>query len=319
MLKNIFINHDGDVFPCCRLLSRPQYRVGSIRDSDIADRIIEFDKECSCETYSSVIIPEMSDQVETGYSLVKATSTAFNSFNIEFGLTCNAQCAMCCVHAPEWRGTYELYDDLLRLIDRLRPGGIAVQGGEVLAQARTLDFLATVKGRFPSMRMHIITNGNAPLSSFRLFNVLFETATFSIVGFTDNTYRTIMGLDFDKTKAFIGKVLEAGKCKVSLKYLVTPLNVHEAHLFLDWAVRQKPASIQIADSNFMAYTKEDGIRFWSAVVERSGRMLRKAITRNAAMIGEAGIELHAAPSLRTAFGLDESYVAGVRQSASAKG
>lgn len=66
---------------------------------------------------------------------------------------------MCCVHAPDWKGSYDCYGHLSRFIDLAKPEKLAVQGGEVLCQKETLKWLWDVKCKYNDMKFHIITNG----------------------------------------------------------------------------------------------------------------------------------------------------------------
>ena len=70
------------------------------------------------------------------------------------------RCVMCCVNAPDWRGQYDYYSQLEELIKQTQPEEILVQGGEVLIQKQSIEWLTQVKQDFPDIKISLVTNGN---------------------------------------------------------------------------------------------------------------------------------------------------------------
>jgi uncharacterized radical SAM superfamily Fe-S cluster-containing enzyme len=294
-ISELFINHEGDVYPCCRKWNSPTMKIGTINDNKIIDKIINYEKNCCCGHYT--------------LRKVMPTDTEFSKINIEFSLDCNGSCAMCCVDAPSWRGKYNLYEKIYNLILTLKPKKITVQGGEVLSQRQTLDLLSSIKSLHPLMKFHIITNGCFSSNLLPLFNILFETATCSIVGFSEMTYKTIMGLNLEKTKKFVEGVLDAGKCDISPKYLMTPLNIHEVGLFIDWAARINPSSIQIVDANIEEYVvRNTKIPYWNRIYNRCGKYIVDGLSKNETLLSNNKTTVFISPAILKNFNVDLSIL-----------
>jgi hypothetical protein len=159
------------------------------------------------------------------------------------------------------------------------------------------------------MKFHIITNGCFSSNLLPLFNVLFETATCSIVGFSEMTYKTIMGLNFEKTKKFVEEVLDAGKCNISPKFLMTPLNIHEVGLFIDWAARINPSSIQIVDANIEEYVvRNTKIPYWSRIYNRCGKYIVDGLSKNKILLSNNKTTVFISPSITKNFNIDLSIL-----------
>lgn len=261
-LHGMFIRHDGYIFPCCRLWGNEKFIIGHISDPHIIDKINNYDTKCSCVGFI------FSKSIDSKLSV--------NTINIEFPMICNGRCAMCCVGAPFKQKSdkgYD-YDSLYYFVRNVGPKLIAVQGGEVLVQSKTLEWISGIKNEFKNIMFHVITNGCVHSRLANLCALLFNSMTISIVGFQDQTYKSVMGLDIPRMKKFALNMINSRETKVSLKYLVTPLNLHEISLFFKWAVDCCPDSIQIVDSSFESYINiNTKIPFWPQIVQRSANEL----------------------------------------------
>jgi radical SAM protein with 4Fe4S-binding SPASM domain len=49
--NELFINHNGDVFPCCSTWERQKMKIGNLKELDLLNRINEFNARCHCERY----------------------------------------------------------------------------------------------------------------------------------------------------------------------------------------------------------------------------------------------------------------------------
>ena len=260
-LDALFVNHDGHVFPCCRVWGNKSLVIGHIDDDDIARKIISYKKHCWCST--AKLVPAVEE-------------ASVDGLNIEVSLACQGKCAMCCVFAPEWHGSYSYYDSLGKLIAAVNPKTILVQGGEVLIQKKTLDWLLFVKKRFPSITLTLITNGNADLSMIETVQMLFDKLCISIVGFQPETYKRIMGLDFAKTIAFVERLHNATGVHLQLKYMSTAINIHEAPLYFDWATGLKRAEIAFADTSVSTYVRYGTFDdYWNKIFFRTELELKR--------------------------------------------
>ncbi|MBI2353851.1 MAG: SPASM domain-containing protein [Deltaproteobacteria bacterium] len=294
-LRQLFINHDGDIFPCCRKWGDQKSKIGNIDELDIYNKIATYDYQCECD----------------GYKLTKAGigTLHFETINIEFSLACNGKCAMCCVHAPDSDGKYSHYETLRKFIDITKPNKLSVQGGEVLYQKKTLKWLWDVKNKNPDMKFHVISNGCFNNDILLLAEYLFETMTISIVGFEDHTYKTIMGLELRKTKAFAEELLSRKKIKLSLKYLCTPLNLHQSALFYEWAVLISPNSIQIVDANINSYIRLDTFdSYWNKIFERAGSDLKAKMILYNKMVSDKDIKISLCKGIRNLLDISDNYI-----------
>ncbi len=296
--RELFVASGGDVYPCCLTWNNPALRIGHITDSDLEARILAFDGSCRCASFT---LRKGGHADARDYKL-----------NVETGLACNGRCAMCCVDAPSSREDYAYYADLDRLIAGLPSiHHMVVQGGEVLIQKRTMEWLRALVNRRPDIPQALITNGNAGTEMVPLVESLFFNVLVSVYGFQDETYRRITCMELAKTRRFAEELVRRKKSTVHLKYLVTPLNIHELPLFLRWAASLGPETISVIDSNSAAYiNRATPDRYWDLVIERTGDEVRKELAVAArALLGTGTVVLIDALS-REMFGLDEGFIEG---------
>lgn len=259
--KELFIQSSGDVYPCCRVWGRKDLLIGHITDQDLLNKIKNFNpRYCFCNKFS-IRRSNASDIFKT------------NSLNLELSLACQAKCAMCCVNAPSFHGSYNYYDLIEKLIQDIGTvNNIVFQGGEILVQKKSLEFIEKLRNKYSSdVYFHLISNGNIDASYVEYVEKLFDSITISIVGFQKETYKKIMGLEIDKMISFAEKLINRNVIKVSLKYLVTPSNIHETNLFLNWALQLAPStSIQIVEmgnfDNYINYETNDD--YWRKILDR---------------------------------------------------
>lgn len=300
-LRELFVAHDGYVYPCCFVWGQKHMRIGHIRDADLLEKIGSFFQYCSCERY----------RLRKGHP---GEAEEYGLLNFELSLACQGKCAMCCVGAPEASKkptAYDFYDDLSRLVERCRPLEIMVQGGEVLIQKRSLEWIADLKRRWGDISLGIVTNGNVDIAMADKVAELFDRVVVSVVGFSPDTYRKITGMDIARTVAFVGALLKTSRPEVTLKYLVTPLSLHETNLFLEWAIGLAPHRIRISDSLVAQYiemrTFDD---FWQKIMDRTGEEVRKVLLgmrdRLIAQRTVVGFDT----ALRKMFGIDDEFVRG---------
>ena len=261
-LHQLFINNAGDVLPCCIVYTQRKMIIGNIRDPDLDTKLQNFNAHCSCERYR----------------LRKATrdeSVKIDNINIELDFACQAQCVMCCVDAPKLKQKYwqyDLYEDLSKLISAMAPKSLTVQGGEVLIQKKSMDWLRKIKQEHNDICIHLITNGNVTTDLIPTVTGTFEGLTISFVGFQHHTYRTIMGLDLDKTRNFVAALSADKRLNLTLKFLVTPINLHEMSLFLSWALSVNPNHITFSDAGNESFINMRNYNnYWSEIVNRTGK------------------------------------------------
>lgn len=270
--------------------------IGHIDDLDIVTKIREYQKKCTCSTFHA--------------KLIKAAETdVFRGMNIEVSLACNGKCAFCCVCAPEWRGVYDYYERIGVLIDALEPKELHFQGGEVLIQKNTLRWLSSIKERHPNVRVVLTTNGNVELDVLDTVESIFSELHVSIVGYQPVTYQTIMGLDFERMRRFVTHVIARRKVDVYLKYLVSPINVHECWLFVDWASSLGPQEIAFADTATRRHLNPNApFHYWDKILERSALSLSDALVRNRERLLQHNVPVYMDAEVQHLFHISSAWI-----------
>lgn len=265
-MKQLFIRHDGVAFPCCQVWGFDALRIGHIDEPDFLTKLFAYNKPCSCS--GAKMRP-----------LQEGESRDISCINIEFSLACNGGCAFCCVDAPSWHGTYELYDSLHRLVEATHPEILWVQGGEVLIQRRTLNWLHAIKREFPKTQLVVVTNGCSPTSMIDECEQLFDKMIVSIAAFEPVSYAAIMNLDMSKTISFVETMLLRKKVKVILKYLLTPSSFHQLPAFLRWALPREPYGVWINEmGGFLEMMKIEPKGYWMTMLGRTAVGTQKALS-----------------------------------------
>lgn len=263
----LFIREDGNIYPCCAVWGIERYKIGHVSDQDLLEKIEAFDVDCKCDNFRLI------------KGDFKAGEKSYTSFNIELSYKCQAKCPMCCVKSPDIGNDYQFdnYDHIERLIKKLKPKYISLQGGEILIQPASLNFVRKIKQKYGTI-FSLLTNGNN-YNAVEQTEELFDWIIVSFVGFQPETYKCLMGLDIEKTKKFCSKIDKNNKISISLKYLISPNNIHEIPLFMEWALKMKNAyNIHIDDSNSAQYINfNTNDLYWQKVIERTKREIFKIL------------------------------------------
>ncbi|OHD15973.1 MAG: hypothetical protein A2086_11115 [Spirochaetes bacterium GWD1_27_9] len=292
--NHLFINHDGDIFPCCLKWMDKNMKVANLKDDNLIDDIKNFYHPCTCEKFE-LQKPTKDDKI-----------TIFD-FNLEMSLLCQAHCSMCCVDAPSYNANYDYYDKLTFLIEQFHPKEITVQGGEILVQKKSLEWIEYVKKNY-NINFTIVTNASVNIDILEKVESLFSLIKVSFVGFQPETYKRIMGLDFNKTLNFVEELNRRKIVRLSLKYLVTPLNIHEANLFLDWAINIKPNDLIFFESSSMEYINFiTSDNYWDKICERTGNEIKKILLKNKDIIKENSLKIMFSNDILRLYKLDINF------------
>jgi hypothetical protein len=215
---------------------------------------------------------------------------------------------MCIVDAPGWKGSYDYYQDLELLIENITPKELFVQGGEILIQKKALSWLRSIRQKYPGMLISLGTNGNVSDAVILEIEGVFDRFSISFVGFQEETYKKIMGIDIQQTFNFVDSLLRHKSCQVQLKYLITPVNLHETGLFLKWALSMSPERIFIADAATVSYinlnTRDE---YWLKIIELVGTDIREAIVSAKDKILTDNIVIALEERVRSTFGIDKQF------------
>lgn len=228
------VRKEGDVFPCC--LGKGRARLGSIFDKDIFEKIETTNINCECEMYKTRdITPEDKPDLQR--------------LHIMFSHECQAKCVCCPQHKDKMENEEQHLEKLLLFIEKYHPKYITVLGGEVLIQPKALDWVENIKNKYPDIAFDTVTNLCVGENTIKRIANIFSEITVSILGFTPNTYKKIMGLDFDTTMKNFDYLQNNTNVKMRPKYLAMPTNIYDLPLFFEWALNQKSEKIYLHNVN----------------------------------------------------------------------
>jgi len=292
----LFVRSDGSIYPCCSVWGRQDMMIGHLNDDDLKQRMVEFHSICYCESYK----------------LIKARNNEQQEYDIitlELSLECQGSCAMCCARAPEWKGKYNLYDSLDLLLKTHTPKKIIFQGGEVLIQKKSMEWISHLKAVYPYVHFLLVTNGNVNVSLAKICKDLFSEVIISFVGYHPCTYKTVMGMNVEAVKKFAESIIREGGIDVTLKYLVTPLTIHEIADFCKWAISAHPQSIRLSNANVAAYLNfSTGDKYWEKIIDRTGNGLRQLLVDQYDAINGGNTKIEIESSLLQLFKVNESFI-----------
>jgi len=292
----LFVRYDGKVFPCCNTRNIEPLRICHIEDPKIFDMIKSYGKTCSCDFYK---LRRAHPDEKSKYHLL----------SVEVSLACQADCAMCCVGAPSWRGRYDYYKALTTLIEHTKPEILLIQGGEVLVQEKTLQWVSELRTSYPDMKIYVVTNGNISCDKLAIVEDLFDRAYVSFVGFQPETYKKIMGLELSKTITFVEKLIERKKIQIFLKYLVTPINAHEAELFMVWSLSISAKRVSFDGASNADYINLDTPdNYWRKILQRTSKGIKSIIIRNRELIQRDKIRIAFDSQIMELFDVDDVFI-----------
>jgi MoaA/NifB/PqqE/SkfB family radical SAM enzyme len=268
-LHTLFIRNNGDVYPCCFVWHKPEMKIGHITDRDILLSIKSFFHECSCD-YFKLRKAKPDEQID------------MDRFNLELSLICQGKCAVCSTGVP-WspQRPYAYYDAVEKLIEQLQPKRINVQGGEVLIQEDSIVWVEKIKKKYPKTYFTIVTNGNVGLTMIEKVEQLFSAVDVSFMAFQPETYERIMGMDVSKTLQFAQELAHRKKTCLSVRYVATPISIHELCLFLQWAINIRPSFIIANDCYIPQYINvRTSDNFWERIFLRSKEKVKSVLMLN---------------------------------------
>lgn len=243
----ISIRKDGDVFPCC--LGMSASKLGNIFDDDIFEKIETTNISCECVLYKTREI-KSDDKMN------------LQRLHLMFSHKCQARCVCCWQEKEEMLREEEHLEKISEFIERYKPKFITVLGGEVLIQPKTLDWIENVKIKHPEISFDIVTNLCVGIDTIKRIEKIFDDMTISILGFTPNTYKNIMGLDFDTTIKNFNYLQNNTNIKLRPKYLTMPTNIYELPLFFEWALNQRSEKIYLHNIAEFYAVCNIGESFW---------------------------------------------------------
>jgi len=116
-------------------------------------------------------------------------------------------------------------------------------------------------------------------------------------------------MELEKTRRFAELLVTRKKTTVHLKYLITPLNIHELPLFLQWAACLGPETVSVIDSNSTLYmNRGTPDRYWDKIIERTGEKLRSLLAGESKRLRASSTVVLIDALSREMFGLDEGFL-----------
>jgi len=214
------IRKNGDICPCCISGAK----IANIYDTDFKEKIQNNIITCECTLYKS-IPPKENQKPDLKY------------LHLEFSNECQARCLVCFQHKETLPREDEHFAKLTEIIDVYKPQSIIAIGGEVLIQEKTLDWLYKTKQKHPEICFETVTNLCVSDEKLKKAMEVFDIFTISMLGFQEQTYNSIMGLDFNRTLKNID-ILKFNQKTLRPKFLAMPSNFLELPLFLKWALKK---------------------------------------------------------------------------------
>ena len=263
--RKISIRKNGNIFPCC--LAWQHTLLGNIFDENIFETIEHKNINCECPLFKYRNI-EPNEKPELKY------------LHLEFSNECQARC-VCCAQQKEKLENEDIHlSKITEFIERYKPENIISIGGEVLIQKKTLDWLISVKEKHPEIKFDIVTNLCVKQETLERIKNVFDYMTVSILGFSENTYNSIMGLDFNRTLKNIDFMMNNTNTKVRLKYLLMPTNMYEMNSFLNWALSKNPEKIYLHNiREFKQIANTDEI-YWQKSFVPLEKSIKKTLIDN---------------------------------------
>ena len=128
------------------------------------------------------------------------------------------------------------------------------------------------------------------------------------MGFQPETYKKIMGMDIERMKDFARAVI-GGKVPLTMKFLCTPINIHETALFLEWAVAIKPARILISDASVVKYVNmETPDSYWAKIFQRTAKDVKLMLKKYKQHLRRNSLTISFEPSIKILFSLTPEYL-----------
>ena len=98
------------------------------------------------------------------------------------------------------------------------------------------------------------------------------------------------------------------KIQLRLKYLTTPINIHEANLFLEWAIILSPELIFFEDANTPGHIQYNApFDFWGKIFRRNGEEIKLVLLQNKNKLFDDNITVQFSKICIKILGLDENF------------
>lgn len=205
-----------------------------------------------CKTYKTRPICHITEKNAVDIVYEQAFGTIdrgiFNMITIEVSSVCQANCLYCFQNDAHRNEKYAFYDYLLSFLERIEAYWVFFSGGEILIQKEAMNFMRMYRASNPNAWIHLKSNGNAGEAEAKFVSEVCNSIMVSFNGFSSSSYRTIMGLNIEKTKRFCKIIKENRKTNLGVKLLNSPISISETPEFLEWAFSITPKCIAVQNA-----------------------------------------------------------------------
>lgn len=92
-------------------------------------------------------------------------------------------------------------------------------------------------------------------------------------------------------------------------YMVSPINVHECGIFIDWASSLGPHEIAFGDTSTRQHLNPNApFHYWDKILERSARNLREALVLNRARLLQHNVPVYMDADVQQLFRLSPDWI-----------
>ena len=228
-------------------------------------RIRRYSAPCQCS--GSRLIPYKYDMTDYPVTLT-----------LQLSDLCQANCAFCPQDHDGKNSLKKYWDELEQVFVETKCKLLSVEGGEILIQSDTMQWLRRMKMKH-NFTFQILTNGCVGSQIARNASDLFSRVLLSMGGFSDQTYRNVLGMNFERVLQFAQIVNEKVGVHLAAKYLISPSSLHELPLFMGWALSNKIPEIILAHITFPGAEIDYKIAYWDKVVKNVRAANRKVFSR----------------------------------------
>ncbi len=306
-LYMLFLNEKGEIFPCPR--APINNLIGHIGEPGIVKRIIEYvPRECECAIGSL----REANREEKREGII--------NFNMEIGGECNGACVFCFQKTlSTFRKHFPYYEALEAFLIRLKNTKTAtIFGGEVTIQPETLRLISMINKNIGT-KVTIVTNGAIPHNRYESLCEIIDGFQVSFYGFTAESVRMISKLNLKQIKGFC-EYLSAHNRPFDVKFVLSPLVIHELLPFLEWSLSLNVNHIMVY---YAILPSEDYERtghrdvssfddlvpgYWDPIIKRVSQEVQTFFVKNKSQIHQKGINYIVNREVLSLMGISPSFL-----------
>src|SRR5574344_163957 len=267
--KKLRIGQRGDIYPCCRA---PEHTyLGNIFDDDIIQKIKDAEVICECPMYKS-IKKTSEDKIELNY------------IHYETSNVCQASCICCPQNKDKLPREKEHLEKLREIIEHFKPKNITAIGGEILVQEEAFKMLFELHEKYPSMKIHTISNLSVGEKRLKEAEEIFDEITVSFLGFNPVTYKNEMGLNFDVVMKNFEYLYQNKKVNLRPKFLAMPTNLFEIAEFFKWAITLDVDKVYLHNIHEFETVANLKNEYWIKTFNRLEKKLKSIFEENKTLI-----------------------------------